>query len=75
MKKRSVRWVAHLANWGTLEEGYIMKRILYPLIMFLGLVGTTQAQGIPKELEESGLCGVKYPPQLSRAGAKMKPGR
>lgn len=47
----------------------------YPLIMFLGLVGTTQAQGIPKELEESGLCGVKYPPQLSRAGAKMKPGR
>ncbi len=27
-----------------------MKRILYPLIMFLGLVGTTQAQGIPKEL-------------------------
>jgi hypothetical protein len=27
-----------------------MKRILYPLIMFLGLVRTTQAQGIPKEL-------------------------
>jgi hypothetical protein len=27
-----------------------MKRILYPLIIFLGLMGTTQAQGIPKEL-------------------------
>ena len=52
-----------------------MKRILYPLIMFLGLVGTTQAQSIPKELWESGLCGVKYPLQLSRAGAKVKPRR
>jgi hypothetical protein len=41
-----------------------MKRILYPLIMFLGLMGTTQAQGIPKALWGQWICSAD--PNLSR---------
>jgi hypothetical protein len=35
---------------GTLESGDGMKRMLYLIAMFLGLLRTTQAQTIPKEL-------------------------